>query len=213
MPYKKSEKKFQVFIKRIFDIILSILFLILLSPLFIILAILIVKEDGRPVFFKQKRSGKNDVPFGMYKFRSMKVNQELRGQKKAYNWLNGVPEDFIFKTSTEHNPNITKTGAFIRKYSLDELPQFLNVLKGQMSIIGPRPEIVEITNCYDEYQRNRLLVKPGITGFAQVNGRSEMNHGQKIEKDLYYVSHFSICLDVSIFLKTILQVFKGKGSV
>lgn len=200
-------------VKRLFDIVFSAVVLLLLSPVFLVLAILIIKEDGRPVFFKQKRSGKHDTHFGMYKFRSMKVQQQKTSKENPYNWTNGVPDDFVFKSSSSANPNITKTGAFIRKYSLDELPQFFNVLKGEMSVIGPRPEIVEITRCYDGIQKERLLVKPGITGYAQANGRSDMNHGKKIKFDRYYVQNFSLWLDLKIFFKTIGQVFAGKGSV
>lgn len=175
----------------------------------------IVIGDGFPVFFRQKRSGRNDIPFEMYKFRSMKNKQVPvpSNSYDEYNWKNGVPDGFVFKTASEDNPNITKIGKFIRKYSLDELPQFINVLKGDMSIIGPRPEIIPITRCYNSYQKRRLEVKPGITGWAQVNGRSEMNHGDKIKYDLYYVENFSLWLDVKIFFKTVLQVIVGKGSV
>ncbi len=213
--YPKSKKPFQLLFKRTFDIIFSFVILILLSPLFLILGLLIIKEDGRPVFFKQLRSGKDDQSFGMYKFRSMRVKQVSEGKSKGkiYNWKNRVPDDFVFKTSSANNPNITKIGKFIRKYSLDELPQFINVLKGDMSIIGPRPEIIEISSCYDSEQKLRLSVKPGITGWAQANGRSDMNHGEKIKHDLYYVENFSLWLDLKIFLKTILQVVLGKGSV
>src|SRR5699024_2111419 len=153
--YKKSSKPFQNFIKRILDIVLSFVALLILSPVFLILAILIIKEDGRPVFFRQKRSGLNDKVFDMYKFRSMKNKQVSvpSNSHNTYNWKNGVPDDFVFKTSSEDNPNITKIGSFIRKYSLDELPQFFNVLKGNMSIIGPRPEIIAISRCYSQHQK------------------------------------------------------------
>ena len=189
--------------------------LIVLIPLFLILAYLIIKEDGRPVFFKQQRSGKLDIPFGMYKFRSMKVKQisDVKSKGTIYNWVDGVPDDFIFKTSSVDNPNITRMGKFIRKYSLDELPQFYNVLKGDMSVIGPRPEIIEISRCYSSEQKMRLSVKPGISGWAQANGRSEMNHGEKIKHDLYYVNNFSLWLDIMILTKTVWQVLSGKGSV
>ena len=172
-------------------------------------------DDGFPIFFKQKRSGINDQPFEMYKFRSMKNKQVPvpSNSHNEYNWKNGVPDDFVFKTASEDNSNITKVGRIIRKYSLDELPQFINVLKGDMSIIGPRPEIIPITRCYNGHQKRRLEVKPGITGWAQANGRSDMDHGQKIEHDLYYVDQFSLWLDVKIFFKTITQVIGGRGSV
>lgn len=187
----------------------------MLSPLFLVLAILIIKEDGRPVFFKQLRSGIDDIYFKMYKFRSMKIKQtsEEKSKGSIYDWKNGVPDNFVFKTSSVENPNITKIGKFIRKYSLDEFPQFINVLKGEMSVIGPRPEIIEITKCYSAEQKERLAVKPGITGWAQVNGRSDMNHGEKIKYDLYYVRNISLFLDFKILFKTIYQVVLGKGSV
>lgn len=215
VEYRKSNKTLQNFIKRIFDIFFSFVALLILSPVFLVLAILIIKEDGRSVFFKQKRSGRNDDIFEMYKFRSMKNNQVSvpSNSHNEYNWKNGVPDDFVFKTSSESNPNITKIGSFIRKYSLDELPQFFNVLKGDMSIVGPRPEIIAISRCYSEDQKRRLDVKPGITGWAQANGRSDMNHGKKIENDLYYVDNFSLWLDVKVFVKTVVQVVGGKGSV
>lgn len=131
----------------------------------------------------------------------------------SYNWADRVPDDFIFKSNDDDNPNITKVGHIIRKYSLDELPQFINVLKGDMSVIGPRPEILPITQCYDQEQKRRLEVKPGISGWAQVNGRSEMNHGEKIKYDLYYVENISLWLDLKILFRTAIQVMVGKGSV
>lgn len=180
-----------------------------------VLAILIIKEDGRPIFFKQKRSGLNDVLFEMYKFRSMKNKQVSvpSNSHDDYAWENGVPDDFVFKTASEDNPNITKIGKIIRKYSLDELPQFVNVLKGEMSIIGPRPEIISISRYYNQKQKRRLEVKPGITGWAQANGRSDIDHGKKIEYDLYYVDKFSLWLDLKILIRTIVQVIGGRGSV
>lgn len=215
IEYTRSKKPFQLAIKRLFDIVFSLIVLIILSPVFLVLSLLIIKEDGRPVFFKQQRSGKDDNYFGMYKFRSMKVKQTSDGKSKGgiYDWKNGVPDDFIFKTGSVDNPNITRIGKFIRKYSLDELPQFINVLKGDMSVIGPRPEIIEITRCYSSEQKARLAVKPGITGWAQANGRSEMNHGDKIKHDLYYVENFTLWLDFKIFITTIIKVSNGEGSV
>src|SRR5699024_5857992 len=149
------------------DIIFSLLALILLSPVFLVISIIIIIDDGFPIFFKQTRSGKDDIAFKMYKFRSMKNKKiAVKSNTHDYNWLGGVPDDFVFKAPSEKNPNITKIGLFIRKYSLDELPQFINVLKGDMSIIGPRPEILAISKHYNEEQKRRLHVKPGITGWA-----------------------------------------------
>ncbi len=212
---KQSNNIFQRTFKRLFDILFSIIVLIILSPLFLILAIWIVKDDRLPVFFKQTRSGLNNLPFEMYKLRSMKNKQTpvKSNSINKYNWHGRVPDDFVFKTAEEDNPNITPVGYYLRKYSLDELPQFINVLKGDMSVIGPRPELLTITECYDEEQRRRLDVKPGISGWAQVNGRSEMNHGEKIKNDLYYVKNISLGLDIKILFKTIIQVIIGRGSV
>lgn len=208
-----SKSIFYKVTKRIFDIFFSLIVLILLSPVFLIVSLSIILDDGFPVFFKQKRTGINGSTFYIYKFRSMKVTDNRSSRKKTYNWKNGVPDDFIFKTTQGFDPNVTKIGRFIRKYSLDELPQFFNVLKGEMSIIGPRPEITEITDCYNNYQKQRLLVKPGITGWAQVNGRSEIPHGEKIKYDLYYVANQGFLLDTKIFFKTIVQTLSGKGAI
>lgn len=214
MQLKPSKGIFYKTSKRIFDILASLSILTLVSPILAYVALRIKLEDGGPVIFKQKRSGLNDQPFLIYKFRSMKVNNQPKvKQESPYNWPDRVPDDFVFKTTQGFNPNVTNIGRFIRKYSLDELPQFINVLKGEMSIVGPRPEIVEITKCYDQQQEQRLLVKPGITGWAQVNGRSELPHGEKIAYDLYYVKHQSIALDLKIFFRTIYQAFFGKGAI
>lgn len=212
---KKSEHIYQKIFKRLFDIVFSITILLLLSPFLIILALCIVIDDGLPVIFHQKRSGLNDVPFQIFKFRTMK-NKQVPVESNShndYNWQYRVPDDFVFKSADENNPNITKVGRFMRKYSLDELPQFINVLKGDMSVIGPRPEILPISQCYDKEQKKRLKVKPGVSGWAQVNGRSEMNHGEKIRYDLYYVENISVVLDFKILFKTATHVFVGKGSV
>jgi len=202
-------------IKRLFDVIFSLIAIILLSPIFLAVTLAIFFEDRGKILFKQKRAGLNNHPFSIYKFRSMK-EQKQSGQvnkESPYQWENGVPDDFVFKTTDGFNPNVTKTGRFIRKTSLDELPQFFNVLKGEMSVIGPRPEIVEITKCYDHHQMQRLLVKPGITGWAQVNGRSDSNHGEKIKNDLYYVQNVSLLLDMKIFFMTVYQTLFGKGAI
>lgn len=127
-----------------------------------------------------------------------------------YEWDEGVPEDFTFKSGFDSR--VTSIGKVLRKYSLDELPQLFNVLLGDMSIVGPRPEIPEITEFYNLHQRKRLLVKPGMTGYAQINGRSEIQHGKKIEHDLYYVDNQSFFLDVKVILSTVKLVLKGNGS-
>lgn len=216
---KKFSRLFNKISKRALDISVSAAALVVVSPVLLYVSYKIKKEDSGPIIFKQERSGKNDEPFEMVKFRSMKVNNKsigthsLAGKDLYEDWRGRVPDDFVFKSASGLNPNITEIGAFIRKYSIDELPQLLNVLKGDMSIVGPRPEIIQITNHYDDIQRKRLEVKPGITGWAQVNGRSDMNHGKKIEHDLWYIENESFWLDLKILWMTFKQVIIGKGSV
>ena len=205
--------------KRALDIGVGTVALVAVSPILIYTAVKIKQEDDGPILFKQNRSGLNNETFEMYKFRSMKTDNKVIGTHVDNNvnlfehWKNKVPDDFVFKTTSGTNPNVTNIGSLIRKYSIDELPQLINVIKGQMSVVGPRPEIIEITQYYDAYQIRRLDVKPGITGWAQVNGRSDMNHGEKIKYDLYYVENQNFFLDIKILWMTFLQVIKGSGSV
>lgn len=206
-----SHAKFSYLVqKRIFDILFSLILLIFLTPLLLLIALLIVGIDGRPILFKQFRTGKNNKLFVIWKFRTMRANSDSGERFAKKNWSDGVPDDFVFKSSVQSN--VTTVGKFLQKYSLDELPQLFNVLKGDMSIVGPRPEIPEITKYYNENQRQRLLMKPGITGLSQTCGRSKMTHGQKITYDLYYVKNYSLLLDARIVISTILQVFTGKGA-
>ncbi|MCA1031094.1 sugar transferase [Bacillus timonensis] len=206
----RKEKKGYFFCKRVFDILFSFGLLVMFFPVFLGVAFFILLFDGPPVIFKQYRAGVMNIPFVIWKFRSMKPSEE-KGIRRIYHWENGVPDEFIFKSEND-NPNVTKVGSFLRKYSLDELPQLINVLKGEMSIVGPRPEITDITACYSPDQLKRLYVKPGLTGWAQVNGRSEMNHGVKMAYDLYYIQNCSLLLDLKIILKTFVIVVKGKGA-
>lgn len=194
--------------KRLFDIFMASLLIICCIPLYLLIASVILICSGRPILFKQKRSGKDNREFIIYKFRSMKQTNQLN--RHVYSWQESVPDHFMFKTNVDDT--ITPIGRVLRKYSLDELPQLFNVVFGEMSIVGPRPEITEITQYYSSRQAKRLEVKPGITGYAQVNGRSEINHGKKIEYDLYYIEHQSFLLDLKIILSTIKQVVKGKGA-
>ncbi|EUJ23725.1 bacterial sugar transferase family protein [Listeria grandensis FSL F6-0971] len=198
--------------KRAVDMIVSLIAIVLLSPIFLLVAIAIKLEDGGAIIFKQERSGENDVPFTIYKFRSMGLSTAST-TAHDYVWDNGVPDTFVFKNTGEQDARVTKVGNFIRKFSIDELPQFVNVLLGNMSLIGPRPEIVPITSCYSKEQKKRLMVKPGITGWAQINGRSDINNGEKIRLDLEYIEKKTAMLDVVIFFKTVWLVIAGKGSV
>src|SRR5690625_2291621 len=211
---RKVVKKEQFFIyeplKRICEIIASIILLIVLFPIFLIVSVLILITSGKPIFFLQKRVGKNGIPFTIWKFRTMKQNNSTN-ELNTTTWVQGVPDEFVFKSAP--SSHTTRIGIWLRKYSIDELPQFINILKGEMSFVGPRPEALNIANYYNDYQKMRLLVKPGITGYAQINGRSNMNHGQKIKYDLYYVNNQSFLLDLKIILLTIIKVMKTDGAI
>ncbi|WP_131782183.1 sugar transferase [Legionella gresilensis] len=208
----KLSKKSYNYIKRGIDILVSLLAIILLLPIYLIVAIWIMVDDGFPILFRQKRAGYLNNPFYIYKFRTMKLQQ---ANSVTYFWENGVPDDFVFKQTTDKTyfANFTGIGAFLRKWSLDELPQFFNVLIGDMSLVGPRPELIEIANCYNQEQFNRLKVRPGITGWAQINGRSHINHGEKIKLDLEYVQNYSLWLDIKILFSTLLKVLFKHGAI
>lgn len=192
-----------------FDLIFGFSFLLCCLPLFILVSALIIINSGRPVFFIQTRTGTNNKRFRMLKFRTMTVSKHNE-KRHTYNWKEGVPDSFQFKT--EYDSAVTPIGKVLRKYSLDELPQLLNVLMGHMSLVGPRPEIPAITEFYNLRQSKRLLVKPGITGYAQVKGRADLNHGKKIDYDLYYIQYCSFLLDLKIFFVTLASVIRSKGA-
>lgn len=196
-------------IKRLIDLIFSIILLVVCFPLFIIISMISLVKIGRPIIFTQIRVGKDHKNFKLLKFRTMPIQK--KGQKIVLKrWDDGIPDDFIFKSK---NPdNVTNYGLFLRKFSLDELPQIINVIKGDMSLIGPRPEVPEFTKYYNDIQKERLEVKPGLSGYAQVNGRSEITHGEKIKLDRYYVKNISFKMDFKIFIKTIYKVILARGS-
>lgn len=195
-------------VKRVLDIVCSALALIISSPLMLGVAIAIKLDDGGPVFFSQTRIGLHGRPFKMYKFRSMVTNAEELKKKLAEE--NGQSDRFIFKMKDD--PRITKIGHFIRKTSLDEFPQFFNVLKGDMSLVGPRPTLPEEVARYGSLYSARLLVKPGITGPWQVSGRSDLSQEQSEYLDVSYIENWSITGDLAILAKTVLVVFRGTGS-
>ena len=178
------------FFKRVFDFVLALILLILVAIPMIIVAICIKVEDGGPVIYKSKRVGKKCKVFNTYKFRSMKVNREE------------------LKSNMTHEQMVTKVGKFIRKTSIDELPQLFNILRGQMSFIGPRPWIPEYYEWFTDEQKRRSNVLPGISGLAQVKGRNGINIFKKIEYDIYYVDHISLWLDIKLVFETMYQVFK-----
>lgn len=199
---------FYYIIKRIIDICGSLVGMILLSPVFLIVSILIKLEDPKgSIIFKQERNGKNGKVFYMYKFRSMVHNaEELLETLKSQNEMSGP----VFKIKDD--PRITKIGRIIRKTSIDELPQLFNVLKGDMSFVGPRPPIPREVAQYNEYQMQRLAVKPGITCIWQVSGRNNIDFDEWVELDLKYIRERSTFLDIKLILMTIPALIGDKNA-
>lgn len=195
-------------LKRLLDLSCSFLGILILVPVFIIIAILIkINDPMGKVFFSQERVGKNQISFKMYKFRSMYSDAEERLEELLkFNEVEGA----MFKMKDD--PRITKIGNFLRKTSLDELPQLFNVLKGEMSLVGPRPPLVREIKDYTTYDKQRLMVKPGITGLWQISGRSSLSFNEMIELDLEYISSLSFFKDIKILLKTIIIVFMEKNA-
>jgi lipopolysaccharide/colanic/teichoic acid biosynthesis glycosyltransferase len=183
------------FLKRTIDIVISLPVTILLSLVFAVIAIAIELSGKGPIIFKQERAGKNGRPFIFYKFRTMKTGVELFGPSPR----------------SGGDPRLTRIGKFLREYSLDELPQLFNVLKGDMSIVGPRPLYISQMAEWDERQKKRLLVKPGLTGLAQISGRGELTQEEKLERDVKYVETANFWLDLKIIFVTIAQVFGRKS--
>lgn len=195
-------------VKRSMDITGALIGIILLSLLFIVVALAIKLEDPKgPVFFTQKRVGKNGKEFNMYKFRSMVSDAEERLKELlAFNEVTGA----MFKM--KNDPRITKIGKFIRKTSIDELPQLFNVLKGDMSLVGPRPPLPREVEVYTNYDKQRLLVTPGCTGVWQVSARNSVGFNEMVEMDLYYIKHQSIINDIKIIVKTVMVLFGSKNA-
>ena len=186
-------KKFESIIKRLFDILCALGGLIVLLPIFIICAVLIRIKLGSPVFFRQRRIGKGNKEFEIIKFRTMKDAFDKNG--------NPLPDD----------QRMTKLGGILRSLSLDELPELINILKGDMSLIGPRPLLVQYLPLYNERQIKRHDVTPGLTGWAQINGRNSLTWNEKFELDVWYVENWNLILDIKIFFMTFYKVFKREG--
>lgn len=193
--------------KRAFDIVFSALALALMAPVLLIIAVLIKHDDGGPVFFRQQRVGRYGEPFTIHKFRTMCVDAEAKID--ALIAANGGAA-LLFKL--EDDPRVTSIGRFLRKYSLDELPQFWSVLRGGMSVVGPRPQVSREVAEYSDIHHRRLLIKPGITGLWQVNGRSALSMEESIRLDLRYVENWSLVGDVIIVLKTVAVVARPDGA-
>lgn len=180
-------------VKYFFDRLFALLLLVLLSPVFIIIAAVIYLIDRGTVFFRQVRPGLREKPFTLLKFKTMKDMYDEKGSL--------LPDE----------QRLTTVGKCLRKLSLDEIPQFINVLKGEMSMIGPRPLLMEYLSLYDKTQRRRHEVKPGITGWAQVNGRNAVTWEEKFAMDVWYIDHWSLCLDLKIIVMTVIKVLKREG--
>ena len=194
-------------IKRIIDIVASFTGLIVLSPLMLVVSILIKLESKGEVIFKQKRVGLNGKEFYMYKFRSMVINaEELKAELESQNEMSGP----IFKMKDD--PRITKIGKFIRKTSIDELPQLINVIKGDMSLVGPRPSLPKEVEEFETWMRERLEVKPGLTCIWQVSGRNNIDFEDWMKLDIKYVRERSFKLDIKLILKTVLVLFGDKNA-
>lgn len=181
------------YIKRTLDLILSLMALIVLMPLMIIIGILVRINLGSPIIFKQKRPGKDEKIFTLYKFRTMTDEKDEKGKL--------LPD----------SQRLTKFGKFLRSTSLDELPELINILKGDMSIVGPRPLLVEYLELYNEEQKHRHDVRPGLTGLAQISGRNSISWEEKFKDDLEYIKKITFLKDCKIILKTITKVFKREG--
>ncbi|HSP23219.1 MAG TPA: sugar transferase [Planococcus sp. (in: firmicutes)] len=192
----KRKNKLSGSIKRVFEFIAAVLMLVVLSPLFLVIALFIKSESKGPIFFTQMRGGKDNEHFLIYKFRTMADDDSLR-------------DDTIHVLETDSR--ITKVGYYLRKMSLDELPQLINIVKGDMSFIGPRPTLTSQTDNYSPYQMQRLLVKPGVTGWAQVRGRNSLSWNEKIELDIEYIARQSLRFDFYILLQTVQKVFSSEG--
>lgn len=186
----------RVLIKSILDYFFSLLVLFIFSPIFLLIAIMIKLDSKGPILFKQERVGENGKVFYIFKFRTM-IDNAVNG---------GL--DFRI---TENDSRITDVGNFLRKWSLDELPQLINIIKGEMSFIGPRPTLQYQVEQYNEFQRKRLLMKPGITGWAQVNGRNSLTWEERINFDVLYVECYTLRFDLEILIKTIGVTFLRKG--
>lgn len=198
---------YQRLVKRIFDLVLSSVGLVLISPILGLASLAIMLEDGRPILFRQKRVGENGRVFSMLKFRTMVKNAE-----ELKSLVEQVDPDGHIIHKTRHDPRVTRVGRVLRRFSLDEFPQLINILNGTMSLVGPRPEMPYLVDKYQPWQRKRFAVPPGLTGWWQVSGRSDRPMHLHTEDDLYYIQNYSIWLDIQILVRTVWVVLIGKGS-
>jgi sugar transferase EpsL len=184
-------------IRRIIDVIVAVVGLVIAAPVMGIISLWIKHDSSGPAIFCQQRIGLGGKPFTFYKFRTMRTDTDPYG----------------FSPNREDDPRVTKSGRFLRKYSLDELPQLINILKGDMTLIGPRPLLPWQYEKWTDHQRRRCEVRPGLTGWAQVMGRGAVTHEDKIELDLWYIDHASLLLDIKILYLTLIKVLRGEDTL
>ena len=195
-------------LKRDVDIVVSVLALIMLAPLIACLVVIIRLDSRGPAFYGQRRIGRHGMPFTLWKFRSMyDGSSQAYHRQVALDWFRERPNGDRYKTDCDSR--ITRVGRYLRRTDMDELPQLVNVLKGEMSLVGPRPDLVEQVANYSELDRRRLAVLPGITGWSQVQGREEISWPERFEQDAWYIDHWSLRLDAKIVFATFTQLFRS----
>ena len=199
--------EYQRLIKRGFDLFFGTLAMLLALPIMALISLVIWIFNGRPVFFVQKRVGENGRIFEVYKFRTM-----VRNADQIKNLVERIDADGNLIHKRVDDPRVTGIGRFLRRLSLDELPQLYNVIRGTMSLVGPRPELPYLVEKYQAWQRKRFAVQPGMTGWWQINGRGERTMHLHTEDDLYYINNYSLWLDIQILIRTIWTVLLGKGA-
>lgn len=206
------KRRIYFFIKRIFDILCSIVGIILLIPITIIIKMIyLCSGDFHSIFYKQKRLGKNGQIIGIFKYRTMVPNAD----EILKDWLKNNPEkkkEYLKNRKIDHDPRITKIGNILRKGSLDEFPQFINIFTGDMSLIGPRPVVPDEVKVYKKNQKKFLSMRPGLTGYWASNGRSNITYEERIKMELYYIDHCGILLDIKIIFDTFIAVLKKEGA-
>ena len=214
IPTKSYRKRLErpetyKFVKRFFDIVLASIGMIVLSPIFLIISLAIKLESKGPIFFKHTRIGKDGKIIKIYKFRSMVNNAEDMIKEFTPEQMKEYRENYKLK----NDPRITKVGKFLRKTSLDELPQLINIIKGDLSIIGPRPVVADELKKYGTNTRKFLSVTPGLTGYWAANGRSCTSYEQRMQMELFYIDNLSLKMDIKVFFKTIEAVIKREGAI
>ena len=206
---EKRKEGFYLFVKRVTDILGALIGLILLSPIFLIVAIAIKLDSKGPIIFGHTRKGLGGKDIKVYKFRTMYENS-----KEIYdNFTEEQKQEFYKNFKLDNDPRITKIGDFLRRSSIDELPQLINILNGSMSIVGPRPIVEKEIALYGEYAPKLFSVVPGLTGYWQANGRSDTTYQERIKMDMYYIDNRSLGLDLKIIFKTFSSVIKGEGAI